>query len=79
MENLSKLRWRCRRGTLELDIMFRRYLDRCYPNAVRAEQEAFLKLMDLEDNELIHYLIGTEVPQAADLKQLVTKMRDLIN
>lgn len=77
MENLNKLRWRCRRGTLELDIMLRRYLDQCFSNAAEAEQKTFLQLLDQEDSELIHYLMGAEIPHAVDFKELVIKMRGL--
>ncbi len=75
MENLNKLRWRCRRGTLELDIMCQRYLDQCYQQASQQEQRTFLDLLSLEDNELIHYLMGDEIPKDRNLALLIEKMR----
>ncbi len=75
MENLNKLRWRCRRGTLELDIMCQRYLDECYQQASLQEQHTFLDLLKLEDNELIHYLMGNKTPEDNNLALLVKKIR----
>lgn len=77
MEDLKKLQWRCRRGTLELDIMCRRYLDRCYLQAEESERQLFLQLLRLEDDELLDYLMGNAIPESASLAKLVEKIRDL--
>ena len=36
------LRWRCRRGMRELDVLLERYLRERYPSAPAAEQQAYL-------------------------------------
>ncbi|WP_031432228.1 FAD assembly factor SdhE [Methylomarinum vadi] len=77
MEELKTLKWRCRRGTLELDILLLRYLERCYSKADGAERSAFLRLLSLEDSELLHYLLGNAVPKAEGLALLVQKIRCL--
>lgn len=74
MDDVKKLKWRCRRGTLELDILCRRYLDRCYLEADEPERQAFLDLLDFEDSVLLHYLMGDLVPESASLKKLVEKI-----
>tara|TARA_R110002096_G_scaffold67198_7_gene163035 strand:+ start:336 stop:578 length:243 start_codon:yes stop_codon:yes gene_type:complete len=48
----SKLRWRCRRGTKELDTLTTRYLECFYDNAHLNEQRAFAELLTLQDPEL---------------------------
>ena len=50
--DLSKLRWRCRRGTKELDTLTTRYLERFYLVAPQSEQSAFAQLLTLQDPEL---------------------------
>ncbi len=77
MEDLNKLKWRCRRGTLELDIMFQRYLSQCYQQANQSEQQAFLQLLSLEDSELIHFMMGNSTPESLSLAELVNKIRNL--
>ena len=77
MEDINRLKWRCRRGTLELDILLQRYLDQCYRQAERSEQESFIRLLMLEDSELLHYLMGNSQPASALLKEIVRKIRNL--
>ncbi len=77
MSNLKKLRWRCRRGTQELDIMLLRYLEQCYLQADKQERQIFLQLLALEDDDLLHYLIGHSIPEAETLSILINKIRKL--
>jgi len=76
-EDINKLRWRCRRGTLELDLMLARYLDRCYLDADSDERGVFLKLLALEDSDLLRYMLGEQCPQDVELAQIVGKIRGL--
>ena len=48
---LSRLRWRCRRGMRELDVLLVRYLDRDFAGASSRERDAFRALLDLPDPE----------------------------
>jgi len=77
LKNLNKLRWRCRRGTLELDLMLTRYLERCFVEADPAEQAAFLQLLTLEDSELMRYLMGEQRADDPALRALVLRIRTL--
>ncbi len=77
MNDLKKLRWRCRRGTLELDLMLIRYLDRRFSSAEPQEQQAFLNLLELEDSDLMRYLMGEQVPENSELKTIVMRIRAL--
>lgn len=77
MSELNKLRWRCRRGTLELDLMLVRYLENRYLAADSREQQTFLRLLELEDSELIRYLMGEVVPENEALAGLVSAIRIL--
>jgi len=77
VSEINKLRWRCRRGTLELDLMLLRYLERCYAMAEPSEQQSFLRLLEQEDSELLHYLMGERVPANSALASLVMQIRRL--
>jgi len=55
---LSRLRWRCRRGMRELDELLLRYLERQLPHAADRERDAFAALLELPDPELFGYLAG---------------------
>jgi antitoxin CptB len=58
----GRLRWRCRRGMKELDILLTRYLDERYGNAPTEEQEAFRGLLDAQDPLIYAYCLGAEPP-----------------
>lgn len=75
MQPLNKIRWQCRRGSRELDILCERYLDRCFEQAPQQEQQDFLQLLSMEDNRLQHYLMGDALPESERLAKLVVKMR----
>lgn len=75
MAALSSLRWRCRRGSLELDLLLERYLERHDGGATEEERAAFLKLLDLEDPELMDYLMGSRRAGDPETANLVEKIR----
>jgi len=77
VSELNKLRWRCRRGTLELDLLLLRYLEHAYLSATSDQQQAFLRILDLEDIELMPYLMADRLPADVDLAQLVIAIRTL--
>ena len=54
--DIGKLRWRCRRGTKELDVLTTRYLDHFYTAASPEEQSAFAALLELQDPDLYKIL-----------------------
>lgn len=58
MSELAKLRWQCRRGTLELDKLLLHYLDTAYSQANQEEQMAFKALLQLNDNQLLSYFLS---------------------
>jgi antitoxin CptB len=52
MSELAKLRWQCRRGTKELDLLLTRYLETRYPHADEDERAQFIEILNLDDSEL---------------------------
>lgn len=76
MTELSRLRWQCRRGTRELDIVLENYLDQHFVNANNQEQQCFVELLALEDSQLMPYLMGERIPDSEQLVSLIRKIRD---
>ena len=50
---LSKLRWRCRRGLLENDLFIERFFKRFESSLTVTQSKALGALMDLADNDLL--------------------------
>jgi len=75
-ESISKLKWRCRRGTKELDYLLEGYLDKYYSLANEDEQALFVELLTLQDSQLILFLLGEQLPASRGLADLVKKIRN---
>jgi antitoxin CptB len=58
----GRLRWRCRRGMKELDILLTRYIDERFCTASPQEQEAFKGLLEIQDPVIYAYCLGQERP-----------------
>ena len=71
-----RLKWQCRRGMAELDILLGDYLDRDYPRADERQKQAFRELLALSDPELVAYLLRGELPRDETLAALVRRIRD---
>ena len=75
---ISRLRWLCRRGMKELDVLLSRYLEERFPDASEAEQQSFRDLLDMQDPTIFAMLLGREESSDAGISSLVgelTRMR----
>lgn len=59
---LQRVRWRCRRGLLELDIVLGRFIDKCYPSLDEAQRSTFDEMLDLPDTEFWDLITGNKEP-----------------
>jgi antitoxin CptB len=62
--NAGQLRWRCRRGMQELDVLLGRWIGERYEAASSEQRAAFVHFLDLPDPDLARYLLGREDPPA---------------
>jgi antitoxin CptB len=74
---VGQLRWRCRRGMRELDVLLERYLQERYPSAPAAEQQAFVALLEAPDPQLFAYVVQREVPVDPEWAHVIAKLRSL--
>jgi antitoxin CptB len=58
--DLGKLRWRCRRGMKELDVLLARYVDERFAGACAKEQQAFQRLLESQDTVIYAYCLGQQ-------------------
>lgn len=69
-----ELRWRCRRGTRELDELLGRWLDERWVESTPQLQSAFESLLNCEDDQIWDWLIG-RVDASAELRLVVKDIR----
>jgi antitoxin CptB len=72
----GELRWRCRRGMKELDIVLLRYLDIGWLQAAPGERLAFERLLQLPDPVLAAALLRGDTAGDAEVDRLLARMRD---
>lgn len=73
--DINRLRWRCRRGTRELDRLLGGWLDTRYASADATARAAFDRLLDVQDPELWDWLSGTSRPSDPELARIVDEIR----
>jgi antitoxin CptB len=67
----GRLRWRCRRGMKELDVLLSRWLDRSWELAGSDRRRDFERLLEQPDPVLAAWLIGGVRPESPGLARLV--------
>jgi len=72
---LAELRWRCRRGMLELDVFLQRFLEHGYLGLDTKEQQAFYRLLEFQDQELLEVLLQQSYPADQELHSIVEAIR----
>lgn len=68
---LPRLKWRCRRGMKELDLLLVRWLERGWPRADAERRLAFAWLLEQPDPDLADWLLGNRRPSGAAQSALV--------
>ena len=59
---LSKLKWRCRRGLLENDLLIEKFFARHEATLTVSQAKGLSDLMDLSDNDLLDLLLQRKEP-----------------
>ena len=75
MLNANQLVWRCRRGVRELDVLFNRYLTDYYSQLSTGKQEAFQRLLEVQDPIIMDWIIGKTTPEDDGISYIITKLR----
>jgi len=73
----NRLRWQCRRGMLELDLLLLEFLENQYATLDADSQQAFVALLEYPDQVLQHWLIAPDSSDEVDppVKAIVKRIR----
>jgi antitoxin CptB len=77
MGDLERIRWHCRRGLLELDIILGRFVDQELDALSPPDREAFKALLELSDNDLWDLISGRMEPELGPPDRLIKRLRRL--
>lgn len=76
---LSKLRWRCRRGLLENDLFVERFFNGHAATLTVRQATGLTTLMDLADNDLLDLLLRRNEPEGdtdtPEVREVLALMR----
>ena len=70
----ARLRWVCRRGMKELDVLLERYLVGRYDTAPELERGAFIELLNCEDPDIWSWVMGFEALPGGELDAVIEQL-----
>ena len=71
----SRLRWRCRRGMLELDLLLNGFLDKAYQDLSPDQRDQLDQILDYPDPLLFDLLLGHMNSSDKGIMNIVSQIR----
>jgi antitoxin CptB len=71
----ARLRWRCRRGMLELDLLLQGFLDNGYSRLDAKQKASFIRLLELPDQVLLETLMGEGAEEEKEFQDVIARIR----
>ena len=75
-EEINQIKWRCRRGMLELDMFLMPFCENSYVTLTTSQKHIFLELLEEEDVYLLHWLMGAGESDEPKFKPLIALIRN---
>ena len=72
----DRIKWNCRRGLLELDLVLERFVERHLDALNAGETEVFKELLAYEDNDLLDMVMSRAEPVNTRLSPVLEMMRN---
>jgi succinate dehydrogenase flavin-adding protein (antitoxin of CptAB toxin-antitoxin module) len=71
----DRIKWHCRRGLLELDLLLERFVARELDGLDAGQLEVFKELLEYEDNDLLDMVMGRAEPLDTRLNRVLGLLR----
>lgn len=71
LKSKSRLLWACRRGMLELDVLFMPFVEEAYDALSDHDKAIFERLLSCDDPDLFAWFMGHQACPDPDLARLV--------
>jgi antitoxin CptB len=75
MSDRDRIKWHCRRGLLELDLLLERFVAQRLDTLSASEVDGFKELLAYEDNDLLDMVMGRAEPVNARLNGVLEILR----
>jgi antitoxin CptB len=73
----GRLRWRCRRGMKELDLLLVAWLDEHWDASAPDERQCFVRFLELPDPQIAGYLLRDGTPATDAFEPLARQLRGI--
>jgi len=67
----SRLKWACRRGMLELDVLFTPFVEEAFDDLSFEDKELFEQLLTCDDPDLFAWFMGHQKCEDPELARMV--------
>ena len=74
-KEIERLRWQCRRGMLELDLLLNRFLESAYVGLTTQQRIDFVRMLGYQDQIIYDWLMSQSVPADPALRNLVIRIQ----
>ena len=75
MGDADRIRWHCRRGMLELDLVLNAFVDGMLERLDAGQVDAFRALLEYPDQELLDLIMGRAEPGDAGVRGVLELVR----
>jgi antitoxin CptB len=73
---MNQLKWACRRGMLELDILLSNYLNEAFINLDDQHKADFVNFLTYPDPEILSWIMGNAEPADPTVRQMAKAIHD---
>lgn len=73
-KRLARLKWACRRGMLELDVLLLPFVEEAFDDLSFEDQETFERLLTSDDPDLYAWMMGHQPCEDEALAAMVSKV-----
>lgn len=74
LRDKRRLRWACRRGMLELDVLFLPFVEEAYDELTDEQQAVFRRLITCDDPDLFAWFMGHQSCPDPEMAEMVRLM-----
>ncbi|CZF83695.1 Antitoxin CptB [Grimontia celer] len=73
-EDKARIKWACRRGMLELDVIIMPFFEECFDTLTEEEKHHFVALLECDDPDLFTWLMGHGRSDKPELAAMIDKI-----
>ncbi|MFK8067061.1 MAG: succinate dehydrogenase assembly factor 2 [Gammaproteobacteria bacterium] len=75
----NRVRWLCRRGMKELDLVINRFFENDYESLVEQDQIYFKEFLEVEDPEIFSWIMGRTTPENKHHALIIHKLQNMFD